>query len=183
MPHTIELSDELFSKLQSHAVAFIDTPATVIERALTALEEGSENPVENKRVGGPRMFNPSAPPNLTFTKPTSAKIDGRPLPRSKVWWNRILLEVIATAAAQGHSTVDILDLITVNSQPGERSDNGFHYVERAGLSVQAQDANGAWRQIFVLASSLGIDIEVVFSWQDNPNAAMPNTVGTFEICT
>lgn len=179
MPHTIELPDDLFAKLQKHAVPFVDTPITVIERAVNALEEGDEEPADTR--GRPRTFNPAAPPNLTFTKPRSAVVNGRPLPYSQAYWNAIMFEVIKEAAKRRTSTQDLLDLITVNSQPGERHDNGFTFIKEAGLSIQGQDANGAWRQTYVIASSIGISVEIIFAWQNNPKAAMPNTVGSFHV--
>jgi len=182
MPYPIELTDELFAKLQKHAVPFIDTPLSVIERALNALEKGREAPANAADPNAQRTFNPAAPPNLTFTKPQKVVIDGRQLPQSKAYWNWVMVETIAEAAKRGTSTQDLLDLITVNSQAGERIDNGFNFIPEAGLSVQGQDANGAWRQAYVIASSIGISVEVVFAWQNNPKAAMPNTVGMFEVC-
>jgi hypothetical protein len=181
MPYSVELPDDLFARLQKHAVPFIDTPLTVIERAVRALEEGDEEPIGV--VGGdtPRTFNPAAPPSLTYTKPRSAKINGRALPYSEAYWNSIWFAVIREAAARGASTEDLLNLMATNRQAGRRIDNGFTYIEEAGLSVQGQDANGAWRQTYVIASSIGIPVEVVFAWQNNPKAAMPNTVGSFYV--
>jgi hypothetical protein len=181
VPHTVELPDDLFARLQKHAVPFIDTPISVIERALAALEEGDEEPNERPGTTAPRAFNPAAPPNLTFTKPRSAVVNGRQLPHSLAYWNAILFEVIREAASRGASTQDLLDLITVNSQAGHRRDSGFTFIETAGLSIQGQDANGAWRQTYVIASSIGIPVDVVFAWQNNPKAAMPNAVGSFHI--
>jgi len=180
MPYSVEIPDDLFAKLQKHAVPFIDTPVTVIERAVRALEQGDEEPFAGPTSSdAPRAFNPAAPPSLTHTKPRSAKVDGRALPYSDAYWNSIWFAVIRQAAARGVSTSDLLDLITTNRQVGRRHDNGFTYIEEADLSVQGQDANGAWRQTYVIASSTGISVEVVFAWQNNPKAAMPNTVGSF----
>ncbi len=185
MPYSVELPDDLFAKLQKHAVPFIDTPVTVIERAVRALEQGDEEPSTGALavVGNdaPRSFNPAAPPSLTHTKPRSAKVDGIALPYSDAYWNSIWFAVIRRAAARGVSTEDLLDLITTNRQAGRRLDNGFTYIDEAGLSVQGQDANGAWRQTYVIASATGIAVEVVFAWQNNPKAAMPNVVGSFYV--
>ena len=181
MPYSIELPDELFAKLQRHAVPLVDTPVSVIERALTALEEGDEEPTASTAARAPRTFNPAAPPNLAFTKPRSAFVNERQLPHALGYWNAVMLEVIKEAAKRRVSTQDLLDLITVNSQAGERNDNGFTFVKEAGLSIQGQDANGAWRQTYAIASSVGIPVDVVFAWQDNPKASMPNTVGSFHV--
>jgi hypothetical protein len=180
VPYPIEIPDDLCAKLQKHAVPFVDTPLTVIERAVRALEEGDEAPV-SQRDEGPRSFNPAAPPSLTFTKPRRAVVNGRQLPYGQAYWGPIMFEVIKEAARRGVSTQDLLDLITVNSQVGPKHDNGFVFIPEAGLSVQGQDANGAWRQTYVIASSVGIPVEVVFAWQNNPKAAMPNTVGSFSV--
>ena len=84
-------------------------------------------------------------------------------------------------ARRGVSTEDLLDLITVNKSARERHDTGFTFIKEADLSIQGQDANGAWRQTYVIASSIGIPLDVVFAWQNNPKAAMPNTVGSFHL--
>jgi len=68
-------------------------------------------------------------------------------------------------------------LLTVNFVHGKRESGGYKYIPDAGISVQGQDANAAWRQTYRLASSFGISVEVEFAWQDNEKAAMPNTAG------
>jgi hypothetical protein len=177
MTYQIELPDELFALLQKHAIPLIDTPLTVIERALRALEAGDEEPLTSESVT--RSFNPAAPPDLSFTSLKSAKIAGRALRRADAFWNTVLIETILAATERGISTQDILDLITVNHQAGRREDGGFKYLEAAGLSIQGQAANSAWRQTYVLASSFGIEVDVAFSWQNTPKAAQPNQIGTF----
>lgn len=181
MVHTVELPDELFARLQKHAVPLIDTPVTVIERALRALEEGDEEAASADASKASRTFNPAAPPDLSFTTLKSAKIAGKALPKSDTHWNSVMIAVILEAAARGHSTQDILDLITVNSQAGQREDGGFKFLKSAGLSIQGQATNSAWRQAYVLASSFGIEVDVSFTWQNNKKAAMPNVSGSFYV--
>lgn len=180
MPYTVELPDDLFARLQKHAVPLIDTPLTVIERALRALEEGDEEPASLMNVAC-RTFNPAAPPDLSFTTLKSAKIAGKAMPKADTYWNSVMVSVIQEAAVRGNATQDILDLITVNSQAGKRDDGGFKYIEIAGLSIQGQAANSAWRQAYVLASSFGIEVEVTFYWKNSEKAAMPNVSGTLFI--
>jgi hypothetical protein len=179
MVYTIELSDELFARLQKHAVPLVDTPVSVIERALRALEAGDEEPGSVAASNANRTFNPAAPPDLSFTTLKSAKIAGKALPKADTFWNSVMTAVILEAAARGITTQDILDLITVNSQAGQREEGGFKYLESAGLSIQGQAANSAWRQAYVLASSFGIELDVSFVWQNNEKAAMPNASGSF----
>jgi hypothetical protein len=178
MPHNIELPDDLFAKLQKHAVPFIDTPISVIERAVRALEEGDEEPAAPAEAGS-RSFNPAAPPNLAFTTPKKAVVGGKALPKSQTYWHNIMVAVIREAGLRRVSTDDLLALITVNCVRGERHETGFTYIPEAGLSIQGQNANNAWRQAHVIASSIGILVEVVFAWQNNAKAAMPSVVGSF----
>lgn len=181
MPHMVELPDDLFAKLQGFAVPLIDTPLTVIERALVALEAGDEQLTSPNSAKLARSFNPAAPPSLAFTIPRRASVGGRQLSAGDRYWNSIMYAVIEEAARRGFSTEDLLALISVNSQAGRREDNGFKYLEGANLSIQGQGAAGAWRQSYAIASSVGIAIEVEFAWQDNPKAAMPQMVGTLFI--
>lgn len=178
MPHTITLSDDLFAKLQAHAVPLVDTPVSVIERAIAALEAGDEE--ETKRThAGPRSFNPAAAPSLSHTTPRKAVLAGKLLPASTTYWNPIMYAVIEEAAKRGVSTEDLLNLISINCVAGEKAVNGYKFLPVAGISVQGQDANAAWRQAYRIASSVGITLEVQFVWQDNEKAAMPNTLGSF----
>jgi hypothetical protein len=180
MPYKVELPDDLFAKLQKHAVPFVDTPVTVIERAVRALEEGDEEPATPAEEG-PRSFNPAAPPDLAFTTPRKGVVGTKVLPKNQTYWNNVMLAVIREAAVRGISTDDLLELLTVNCAKGERHDTGFSYVPEANLSIQGQNANNAWRQAYVIASSVGVPVEVVFAWQNNSKAAMPNTVGSFYV--
>ena len=107
-----------------------------------------------------------------------AQINGKVLRKADTNWNAVLLHVINEAAAMKTSPQDILDLVTVNSQLGCREDSGFKFVEAAGISIQGQDANSAWRQAYTLASSLGIEIDLTFVWQSTDKAAMPSVTGT-----
>lgn len=178
MVYKIEIPDELFAKLQKHAVPLIDTPVDVIERAIRALEAGNEDSSEAISPSGVRAFNPAAAPNLSFTTLISARIGEKVLPKADTYWNSVLHAVILEAAASGHSAQDIYDLISVNCQLGKRDDNGFKYIEAAGISIQGQAANSAWKQAYVIASSFGIGLDVEFSWQNNEKAAMPMVRGS-----
>ena len=176
MPHSIILPDDLFAKLQAHAVPLVDTPLTVIERALAALEAGDEDPVQDSGV---RTFNPAAPPSLSHTTPRKAVLAGKRMPANATYWNPIMNAVIQEAAKRGVVRQDLVDLLTVNWVEGEKTDMGYKYIEAAGISVQGQDANAAWRQAHRIAESFGIGISVEFVWQNTDKAAMPNTLGSF----
>ena len=179
MTHTIDLPDELFARLQKHAVPLIDTPLTIIERALVALEAGDEEVASARPKSGARSFNPAAAPNLAHTTPQKVVVAGKQLPKGHSYWNPLMYAVILEAAARGVGKDDLLELITINRVNGRKEDQGYRYLDAVGISVQGQDANAAWKQAYRVASSIGIAIEVVFAWQDTEKAAMPNTLGSF----
>lgn len=181
MTPSIDLSDELFARLQKHAVPLVDTPLTVISRALDALEAGDEDTVTNSATTGPRSFNPASAPNLSHTTPRRAQVGGHTLAKGDTYWNPILFAVINEAAKSGVATEDILDLLTIPAVKGKKEGGGYRFLPEAGLSVQGQDANSAWKQTYRIASSVGIHVQVIFVWQDNPKAAMPGTTGSFFI--
>jgi len=179
MSPSIDLTDELFSRLQKHAVPLVDTPLTVIARALDALEAGDEEPAREGQATGLRSFNPAAAPNLAHTTPKRAEIAGISLPKAQTYWNPIMFGVITEAAKQGVKAEDLLDLISSPAVKGKKEDSGYRYLPEAGISVQGQDANSAWKQTYRVASSCGVHVHVVFGWQDNPKAAMPGQIGSF----
>lgn len=180
MSPSVDLPDELFARLQKHAVPLVDTPLTVIARALDALEAGDEE-LASSQITGPRSFNPGAAPNLSHTTPRRAQVGERALPKSQVYWNPILFAVIIEAAKHGATTDELLDLLTIPAVKGKKEGSGYRYIPEAGLSIQGQDANNAWKQTYRVASSIGIHVQVIFVWQDNPKAAMPGTTGSFFI--
>lgn len=179
MAPSIEITDEIFARLQRHAVPLVDTPLTIISRALDALEAGDEDTISSAASTGPRSFNPAAPPNLSHTTPKRAQVAGNALPKGETYWNPIMFAVITQAAKNGVSAEDLLDLLTIPAVKGKKEGSGYRYLAEAGISVQGQDANSAWKQAYRIASSIGVPVQVVFVWQDTPKAAMPNATGSF----
>jgi hypothetical protein len=53
MPHTVEISDNLFARLQKLAVPFIDTPETTISKAVDAFEAIHQSPRNDAPTRGP----------------------------------------------------------------------------------------------------------------------------------
>jgi hypothetical protein len=180
MGHIIEISDELFARMQAFAAPLVDTPETIISRALAALESGADTgpPHGGSKI---RSFNPAVPPNLSHTTPKRMVLGGRPLPRSETYWNTLMLEVIRKAREEGLTPKQIHAALSVNSVVGEKDFNGYKFLPDVGISVQGQDANSAWRQTYELATTIGTAVEVEFVWQNNPKAAMPGMTGRFTV--
>ena len=54
---------------------------------------------------------------------------------------------------------------------------GYRFIKEAGLSVQGQAANPAWKTIYHLVRTLGLSLDVVFIWEDKARAAFPGKTG------
>lgn len=131
---------------------------------------------------GTVSFPPNAPPSLTFTQPKRIVLDGEPFTdKSKIYWNPLLFEVIRKAAGV-LSRDQVKALLDINKVDGVgMQQNGYRYIEEADLSVQGQDANRCWAQIFKLAKGANLPLEVEFAWQNTPKAMHPGLVGKFSV--
>jgi hypothetical protein len=178
MPHDVTLSDNLFARLQSHAVPLVDSIETVIARAVDALEQSTAPAAAPSDA---RSFNPAAPPNLHHTTPKQIKLNGKTFPKNETYWNYLMYACAREAAKQGLTADQVLALMVVPAVAGKKDDNGYKFLPEVGVSIQGQDANGAWKQAHKFAEDLKLELEVEFTWQNVEKAAMPNVTGSFEV--
>lgn len=122
-----------------------------------------------------KIYNATSPPNLTFTKLVSAKLDGTMLVKPN--WAGLLHWAIRKAKQHAKNDNDLRRLITVNFVPGQKEGDGFKYLEDVDLSIQGQDTNAAWRGIHHIAQQLKLGVDVAFIWRHKPNAAHPGETG------
>lgn len=174
----VQISQETFARLQAHAVPLVDTIETVINRALDALDGSKDGAFKPAKLGG---FDPSAPPNLSFTTVRSVIVAGKKLPPKETYWNSVLLACVRVAAKNGFSPKQISELIVVNHVIGVKEGSGYKYLKEAGVSIQGQDANVAWKAAYHIAKQVNISVEVSFVWQNNPKAAFPGQTGKLSI--
>jgi hypothetical protein len=157
----VELTPTTFTRLQAHAVPLVDTIDTVINRLLDAYEGKSGTPIPAARSGDGdsiRQFNPNTPPDLTHTKVLEIEFDGKPLERGEAHWNGLLNAVVRKAKAKANSTAELKKLVVVNFVAGEKTNEGFRFLSDVGVSVQGQDANGAWKAACHVAQQLGCQL-------------------------
>jgi hypothetical protein len=184
MSPSVDLSPATFTRLQAHAVPLVDTIESVINRLLDAFETKSGAPVAAGDSGAPsptRQFNPNTPPDLTHTKVLGIEFDGKPLARGEANWNGLLIAAIRAARAKAKSTAELKKLVVVNFVEGQKSDEGYRFLSDIGISVQGQDANGAWRGACHVAQQLGCELKATFIWREKEAAAFPGTTGQFHI--
>lgn len=169
----ITVQDPTFARLQRHAKPFIDTPESVINRALDALEAagvpaaaGDDQASETERRIDPRHL-----PSLTHTKLLSAAIDGKTI--AKANWNLLLDEMLHRAMRRVGSLDKLRQLVPVNMVKGRKDDEGYSHLPDIDVSVQGQDANAACRAIVTAAQGLGMALDLSFMWRHKEGAAYP----------
>jgi len=183
VPPSVDLTPATFTRLQAHAVPLVDTIESVINRLLDAFEvrDGAPVPAADGSENTVRQFNPNTPPSLTHTKVLAIEFNGKSLTRSEANWNGLLDAAIRAAKGKAKSTADLKKLVIVNFVEGRKSDEGYRFLSDIGLSVQGQDANGAWKGACHVAQQLGCKLTVTFIWRDKEGAAFPGTTGQFRI--
>jgi hypothetical protein len=181
MTPQINVSQSLFSQLQAIAEPFVDTPETVIQKCVefylsnaTAHKTTTKASDSPSPPGGPMVFQPDNPPDLTFTRPMSIELEGKTFDKGTLYWNPLLFELVRMAGIKGVKGDQLKQMLLCNFVDGEAdASQGYRYIKEAGLSVQGQAANPAWKTIYHLVRTLGLSLDVVFIWDDKPKAAFP----------
>jgi hypothetical protein len=181
MTPQINISQPLFIKLQEMAEPFVDTPETVISRAVEfylSNHNGRYKPSDGPQSGpidaGVMVFQPDAPPDLSFTRPVSIELQGVKFDKPKLYWNPLLFEIVRIAALQVKDTNRLKQMLLCNYADGDvLQDTGYRFIPEAKLSVQGQAANPVWKTISHIVKQLGLKLDVTFVWEDKPKAAHP----------
>jgi hypothetical protein len=172
MPQIV-VQDQTFERMQRHAKPFVDTPDTIINLALDALESAADHETmpPAQHMAGERRIHPRALPNLTHTKVLDARIDGEAI--AKPNWNSLLDEMLRRSMKQVGSFEKLKQLCPVNMVKGRKNDEGYTHLPEIDASVQGQDANGACRAIVTAAQGLGMPVDIGFMWRHKEGAAHP----------
>lgn len=179
MSPSVDLSPATFTRLQAHAVPLVDTIESVINRLLDAYETKGGAPAADGEGGGGevRQFNANTPPDLTHTKVLEIAFDGKPLERGEANWNGLLNAAVRKAKGKVKSSAELKRLLVVNFVEGQKTNEGYRFLSDVGLSVQGQDANGAWKAACHIAQQLACPLKATFIWRDKEGAAFPGVTG------
>lgn len=169
----ITINTKTYERLQRHAKPFVDTPDTVINLALDALDQLSgRRATSNGAAAEPeRRVDPRLLPSLTHTKVLDASIDGELIPKAN--WNLLLDEILRRAMKRLGSFENLRKLCPVNMVKGHKEGEGYSYLPDIDVSVQGQDANAACRTVVTAAQGLGIALDIGFMWRPKEGAAHP----------
>ena len=167
MAKQIEISDWAYEKI-SALMESDDTAGSVISRLLqeTASPAGS---AETYTGGSSELnFHLAAVPDLTFTKIISVEVNGKTISANK--WKALRDEVVKLGVENG---VDMSEVSSVNAVKGKKTDEGFEFHEKLGISVQGQSAKDSWKTCSDICSIIKANVEVLVQWRDNEKAAYP----------
>src|SRR5712692_10472869 len=98
----IEISADTLARLKQHAEPLVDTFDTIINKFGDAFD--SVRDVHNGAATSPSAplattYNENSPPDLTYTKILSAKLNGTTV-ATRVNWNGLLKQMIQTAKSR-----------------------------------------------------------------------------------
>jgi hypothetical protein len=179
----INVTQSLYDKLKALAEPFVDTPETVVTRCVdfyVSKHEAAKEEHAKPKLGdsSAMSFAADAAPDLTFTRPLSIKLDGKTSEKKDLYWNALLFDVVGKAAAKLKSKEKLKQMILVNYADGQGSqEKGYRYIPDAGLSVQGQDSNAAWKATIHILRAIGMNIDVMFLWENKDKAVHPGKTG------
>lgn len=166
----VTIEQSTFERLQRHAKPLVDTPNSVIVRALNALDEKETSGAASQDpTAGIMEFSPKGPlPDVMHTRMLAASIDGQSVTAN---WNHVLRCLLLRAMERYGDIDQLRRRCAVNIVPGMKDDEGYRYLPQAGVSYQGVNANAAASAIVALANDLGIALDVNFQWRDKMQAA------------
>jgi len=171
----IDIPDNLFKRLQKHAIPFVDlTPVSVIERWADHFEANSiggskgEFSESNHTENSAGEFNPLQPPDLLHTRARGSLGSNAFLN-----WNELVRIAHIVAFDKAKTFEELRTATHAQIKKGNFSGGGYRYLPEIDVSVQGVDANRAWQYSLRLAKYLQIPLRVSIEWRQNEKAAYP----------
>ena len=170
----IDIASETFRRLQRHARPFEDTPDTVVNRAVDALEHfcgESGSPDRSLPLAEEKHIDPHDLPNMAHTRVLEAHLDGARVDMPK--WNAIYRQMLVLAHDRFPDFEELRAFWPGNIVAGTKNDDGYQHLPEIDVSVQGTYANAIVKALVEVASHLGIEVEIRFMWRNKPAAAFP----------
>lgn len=170
----IAIENSTFERLQRHARPLLDTPDTVVNRALDALEKNSELVSKRDSPLQHRQIDPRKLPDLKHTKVLDATLNGEQIVRPN--WNRLVEQVLRRAREQFPDFDDLRKVCLVNMVRGRKEDEGYRYFSEMDISIQGLSANNACAALVNSVPSLDVQLDFTFRWRSKEGADFPGEV-------
>jgi hypothetical protein len=178
----IEIPESLYTRLQKHAIPFVDhTPVSVIERWADHFDAQLNGRVDGKVAEaataeyGTKTLNAMRPPDLFHTR-VRGTFGSAPFSN----WNDLVRIAHTEAFAKAKSFEELRTVSHAQVRKGNHSDSGYRFVPEIGISIQGVDANHAWTYSLQLAKYLQVPLRALIEWRHNAKAAHPGEAGLLE---
>ncbi len=192
---TVEIDSSTYERLVWHARPFVDSPNSVIKRALDALDKAEGNalpqdspaaakksgqsPVASPRAAKP--VDPDRPGKLAFTTIRSVTIEGESVAEPS--WTKLVESLLVRGLAHVHgSLVDLNALVGMELTEGDTPNKKTRKIPGSDINYRTGlGANNSLRTIARVARGLGVPVDIRIEWEDTPGAARPREVGLIKI--
>jgi hypothetical protein len=176
----LKIPEALYKRLQKHAVPFVDTPISVIEKWADHFEQvdsgGSSSAAElPTNEYSAKKLDPFHPPDLLHTRARGTFGES-----SFSNWNDLVRTAHIEAFKKAGSFGELRNATHAQIRNGSHSDSGFKFVAEINTSIQGVDANHAWQYSLKLAEYLGQRIHAVIEWRRKSKAAHPGQRAVIE---
>ena len=153
-----------------------ETIDRIVQEAMDQLgierEDGLEVAEGNSNNAAPAH---ETKPSLTFTKPVSARINGKPIENPK--WVSLLHTMVRVVRDKGYEGDALVRELGIPSKAGCYEEEGYKFDRDLGISIQGQSAADAWKEIERLARKWRIPVSIEFVWRQSPKAQHPGKSG------
>lgn len=168
----IQVSDETFLRLQALAEPFVDTPESVIVKALDVFQKKQVQTTPNAPPSN-KYTDLSELPSMAHTRPLSFLLDNKKVHQKK--WNA-LNHLVHVAVAKLVGIEKLLLTTKANMKRGRVE--GFDFINDLGCSIQRSDSDITVKQIAYLVDTYDMDCEIDFEWKDNGKSHFSGQTGT-----
>ena len=161
---TISISESTYKRFASIAKPF--ATETDVLNGLLDLHQKLDNIQKSRErtefVQTENAFSLFNPPDLKHTRLLHVDFLGKRF--NKLNWTVLLYSVIIEAKRAFPDSYK--DLILHNYVNGIETENGYHYVEELGISIQSLDSNGTFKTIRNIITKLNSKIYIKFEWME-----------------
>ena len=172
----IAIEKSTFERLQRHAIPLEDTPDTVVNRALDALERDESSSAPSWEQPVPEHpIDPANLPSLKHTGVLAARLNGRSV--AKLKWNGILDEVVIHGMKRIRHFEEFRRRCPARMVSGRKEDEGYRYLAEADISIQGRSATEVGKMLVEAAGNLDIELDIVFQWKQGKDSAHPGKRG------
>lgn len=141
----------------------------------TQIDNEPNVPRDPPQTKTPTIIDNIHPNDLSHTKPISATLGEAKI--GTVPWQELLFETFRQLNARGVESEEIVGTLTITAAADNSLDYAYPHDPESGITINPQSSPAIWREIYNLASTFDLNVEVKFRWTENPKATYPGQIG------